>query len=62
MGTYIEHEFKKYLEDHYTYGKGSSAKGIDLPEANIQTDIKLLLKNSLNLQALLKTQNKKYLD
>ena len=41
VGTYIEHKFQKYLEDHYTYEKGSSAKGIDLPGANIQTDIKV---------------------
>ena len=41
VGTYIEHKFQKYLENHYTYEKGSSAKGIDLPGANIQTDIKV---------------------
>ena len=39
VGTYIEHKFQKYLEDHYTYKKGSSAKGIDLPGANIQMEI-----------------------
>ena len=41
VGTYIEHKFQKYLENHYAYEKGSSAKGIDLPGANIQTDIKV---------------------
>jgi len=41
VGTYIEHKFQKYLEDHYIYDKGSSAKGIDLPGVNIQTDIKV---------------------
>lgn len=41
VGTFIEHKFQKYLEDHYTYEKGSSAKGIDLPGENIQTDIKV---------------------
>lgn len=41
VGTYIEHKFQKYLEDHYTYFKGSSAKGIDLPGETIQTDIKV---------------------
>lgn len=41
VGTYIEYKFQKYLEDQYTYVKGSSAKGIDLPGANIQTDIKV---------------------
>jgi hypothetical protein len=44
VGTYIEHKFKKYLEDHYTYENGSSAKGIDLPGENIQTDIKVTSK------------------
>lgn len=41
VGTYIEHKFQKHLEYHYTYDKGSSAKGIDLPRVNIQTDIKV---------------------
>lgn len=41
IGTYTEHKFQKYLENHYTYDKGSSAKGIDLPGVNIQTDIKV---------------------
>ncbi|MCP4110125.1 MAG: restriction endonuclease [Desulfobacteraceae bacterium] len=41
VGTYIEHKFQAYLEDHYSYEKGSSAKGIDLPGDNIQTDIKV---------------------
>ena len=44
VGTYIEHKFKKYLEDRYTYENGSSAKGIDLPGVNIQTDIKVTSK------------------
>jgi len=41
VGTYIEHKFQKYLDEHYSYEKGSSAKGIDLPGENIQTDIKV---------------------
>jgi hypothetical protein len=41
VGTYIEHKFQEYLEGHYTYDKGSSARGIDLPGVNIQTDIKV---------------------
>jgi hypothetical protein len=40
LGTFIEHKFQKYLDNHYTYQKGSSAKGIDLLEPEIQTDIK----------------------
>lgn len=41
IGTYIEHKFQNYLKEQYTYEKGSSAKGIDLPGANIHTDIKV---------------------
>ncbi len=41
VGTYIEHKFQAYLEEHYIYGKGSSAKGIDLPDSHINTDIKV---------------------
>lgn len=41
VGTYIEHKFKKYLLDHYTYENGSSAKGVDLPGPAIRTDIKV---------------------
>ena len=41
VGTYIEHKFQSYLEEHYTYEKGSSAKGIDLPGKDILTDIKV---------------------
>ncbi len=41
IGTYIEHKFQSYLEEHYTYEKNSSAKGIDLPGKDIYTDIKV---------------------
>jgi len=41
VGTYIEHKFQAYLDNHYTYEKGSSAKGIDLPGKDISTDIKV---------------------
>lgn len=41
VGTYIEHKFQNYLDEHYTYEKGSSAKGIDLPGKDIYTDIKV---------------------
>jgi len=41
IGTYIEHKFQAHLEKHYTYEKGSSAKGIDLPGKSIYTDIKV---------------------
>ena len=41
VGTYVEHKFQHYLADRYVVTVGSSAKGIDLPGANICTDIKV---------------------
>ncbi len=41
VGTYIEHKFQEYLNSQFIYNKGSSEKGIDLPDVNIQTDIKV---------------------
>ncbi len=41
IGTYIEHKFQNYLEAQFSYQKGSSARGIDLPDKHIQTDIKV---------------------
>ena len=41
IGTYIEHKFQAYLAEYYSYGIGSSAKGTDLPDATINTDIKV---------------------
>lgn len=41
VGTYVEHKFQHHLEKRYTVTIGSSAKGIDLPDAHIQTDIKV---------------------
>lgn len=41
VGTYVEHKFQHYLSDKYELSIGSSAKGIDLPDLNIQTDIKV---------------------
>ncbi|HNW97087.1 MAG TPA: restriction endonuclease [Bacteroidales bacterium] len=41
VGTYIEHKFKKHLQDKYILTIGSSASGIDLPSDDIQTDIKV---------------------
>ncbi|MFW5883558.1 MAG: restriction endonuclease, partial [Verrucomicrobiota bacterium] len=38
VGTYLEHKFQKYLVDKYTYVFGSSAKGIDFPE--LEVDLK----------------------
>ena len=41
VGTYVEHRFQHYLFDKYDLSIGSSAKGIDLPDDYIQTDIKV---------------------
>ncbi len=41
VGTYVEHKFQHYLQSRYMVDIGSSAKGIDLPGADIQTDIKV---------------------
>lgn len=41
VGTYVEHKFRRFLQSQYRVEVGSSAKGIDLPGAVIQTDIKV---------------------
>jgi len=41
VGTYVEHRFKKYLVSKYDLQIGNSAKGIDLPSLDINTDIKV---------------------
>lgn len=41
VGTYIEHKFEEYIKNKYEITIGSSAKGIDLPDENINTDIKV---------------------
>lgn len=41
VGTYVEHKFQYFLQSQYIVDIGSSAKGIDLPGAEIQTDIKV---------------------
>ena len=41
VGTYVEHKFQHYLSDKYVLLVGSSARGIDLPDDDIQTDIKV---------------------
>lgn len=41
VGTYIEHLFEDYLAARYDVEIGSSAKGIDLPGAGVNTDIKV---------------------
>ncbi len=39
VGTYLEHKFQAYLHTKYTYAEGSSARGIDFPDLNV--DIKV---------------------
>ena len=41
VGTHIEHKFKDLLLSKYDLQVGSSASGIDLPSAEINTDIKV---------------------
>jgi hypothetical protein len=41
VGTYIEHKFQEILSNKYEYNSGSSARGIDFPEEEINTDIKV---------------------
>lgn len=41
VGTYVEHRFQDYLKSRFDLTIGSSAKGIDLPGEEIQTDIKV---------------------
>lgn len=41
VGTIIEHKFKRHLKDKFKVELGNSASGIDLPGAEIQTDIKV---------------------
>ena len=41
VGTFIEHKFQTYLNIKYDVSLGSSAKGIDLPSEDIETDIKV---------------------
>ncbi len=39
VGTYLEHKFQETLQKKYEYARGSSAKGIDFP--NLDVDIKV---------------------
>ena len=39
IGTYLEHKFLDHLYQKYTFMRGSSAKGIDIPLLNV--DIKV---------------------
>lgn len=39
VGTYLEHKFQAYLHTKFQYSEGSSAKGIDFPE--LEVDMKV---------------------
>lgn len=39
IGTYLEHKFQTYLRNQFATNSGSSARGIDLPDLNV--DIKV---------------------
>ncbi len=41
VGTYIEHKFKEFLNVNFELDNGNSARGIDLPASQINTDIKV---------------------
>lgn len=41
VGTYVEHKFQETLLSKYSTPLGNSAKGIDLPDPDILTDIKV---------------------
>ena len=39
VGTYLEHKFQNLLSASFTYDQGSSAKGIDFPELNVDMKV-----------------------
>ena len=39
VGTYLEHKFQRFLHDKYDYIQGSSAKGIDFPDLNVDMKV-----------------------
>lgn len=41
VGTYVEHKFRDYLSSKYDFKGGSSAQGIDFPDAELQVDLKV---------------------
>ena len=41
VGTYVEHKFQNRLQSKYEVVIGSSAKGIDFPSEEINTDVKV---------------------
>lgn len=41
IGTYIEHAFVEFLRESYSFARGNSSRGIDLPGEAINCDIKV---------------------
>ncbi|MGI5870021.1 MAG: restriction endonuclease [Kiritimatiellia bacterium] len=39
VGTYLEHKFQDCLQKKHSYTKGSSAKGIDFPDLNVDMKV-----------------------
>ena len=39
VGTYLEHKFKRLLNDKFVCDIGSSAKGIDFPDLNVDMKV-----------------------
>ena len=39
VGTYFEHKFQRYLRRRFDYSPGSSAKGIDFPDLDIDMKV-----------------------
>lgn len=39
VGTYFEHKFREYLRARFAFEEGSSAKGIDFPELDVDTKV-----------------------
>ena len=39
VGTYFEHKFRRYLHGRYDFTEGSSAKGIDFPELDVDMKV-----------------------
>lgn len=59
VGTYIEHEFKKFLKTNYKFSDDNNAKGIDLPDENILTDIKVTSISQSQSSCLFKSARQK---
>ena len=39
VGTYVEHKFRAFLRDRYEFRLGSSAKGIDFPDLDVDMKV-----------------------